>query len=457
MHSTLADLEIATFAVDEVVVGTQTGRVAHTLVVSPSQLAVGAGEPALAEATVEVVRPGDPVRISNVLDAVVPSVVRDDPDATFPGVLGPRRRASKNTPSNDTPSNATASAETASGGSASTGADSAGSADAAGGRLHRLSGVTVLSVCDWLAAGYVGPEEFPDAFVDMAGPGAARSPFGSTSNVVLRFVLAHGAAVDEVDAAIRRSTLRVARELAATTGSDDDHDALEPFPWAPGPAPADLPSVALILQVASEGPLTDTFLAGEPLRDLEPMVLDPRRVLAGHLTNGAYDWPAVRNVTAVYQASEMLRQLFAEHGKRLRFAGLILAPGYLDTADHKQAAAARSAQLAVGLGADGVICTTFSSGNSHTDTMLTVRACEAAGVRTAALVCETNGGLTDHVPEADCLVSTGNEDELVEAWSPDRVIGTDAGDARTGAPVPMWAYVAACVQTGDERWTAVPA
>ena len=71
MESTLADLEIATFAVDEVVEGTQTGRSDRSAVSLP-QLAVGAGEPALAEATVEVVRPDDPVRISNVHDVVLP-------------------------------------------------------------------------------------------------------------------------------------------------------------------------------------------------------------------------------------------------------------------------------------------------------------------------------------------------------------------------------------------------
>ena len=384
---------IATFAVDEVVEGTQTGREGRTLVVSLSQLAVGAGEPALAEATVQVVRPGDPVRISNVLDAVLPSVVRDDPASTFPGVLGP----------------------------AST---------SVGGTIHRLGGVAVLPVCDWLAAGYVGPDELPDSLVDMSGPGADRSPFGATANVVLRFVPSDGAPVAEVDAAIRRSTLRVARDLAATTlGQEPDEVAR--FRWPPDPVTEATaggrahPAVVAILQVASEGPLTDTFLGGEPLRSLIPTVTDPRRVLAGHLTNGAYDWPAVRNVTAVYQDSALIRELFGAHGDRLRFAGIILAPGYLDTAAEKQAAAAASARLARELGADGAICTTFSSGNSHTDTMLTVRACESLGIGTVALVCETNGGLTDHVPEADCLVSTGNEDELVEAWTPSRVIGTD--------------------------------
>jgi hypothetical protein len=88
--------------------------------------------------------------------------------------------------------------------------------------------------------------------------------------------------------------------------------------------------------------------------------------------------------------------------------------------------------------------------------MLTVRACERRGIGTVALLCETNGGLTDHVPEADCLVSTGNEDELVDAWAPQRVIG-DAEHARIDERVPAVHYLGGLVQTGDARWTAVPA
>lgn len=416
MESTLADLEIATFAVDEVVEGTQTGWSAGRLTVSLPQLAVGAGEPALAEATVQVVRPGDAVRISNVLDAVLPSVKADDPAATFPGVLGP-------------------------------------SDVGASGRTHRLRGVAVLSCCDWLQAGYIQPDEFPDSFVDMAGPGAERSPFGSTSDVVVRFVPARGVPVVEVDAAIRRQTLRVARELAAITLGEGASD-LAAYRW-PAPAAASLPSVALILQVASEGPLTDTFWRGEPPPDLDPTELDPRAILDGALTNGAYDWPAVRNVTAAYQDSALVRELFAAHGQRLRFAGVIMALSYLDTAEQKRRSAAASATIASRLGVDGVICTTFSSGNSHTDTMLTVRECEQRGIGTVALVCETNGGLTDHVPEADSLISTGNEDELVGPWTPERVIGD--GPARSGEPVPTWAYVGACSQMGATTWTAMSA
>jgi hypothetical protein len=398
LASTLADLEIATFAVDEVVEGTQTGWSDRRLTVSLPQLAVGAGEPALAEATVEVVRPGDRVRISNVLDVVLPDVD-------------------------------------------------------VGSRLNRLDGVSVLTVCDWVGAGYEEARELPVSLIDMAGPGADRSPWGATTNVVLRCVPATGAGVVEVDAAIRRAAATLARALARAT---DDQESTERVVFGTASDDPSLPAVAVILQVASEGPLVDTFWDGEPLGGFAPRVVPARDVLCGALTNGAYDWPGVRNVTAVYQGSALLRELNARDGAALRFAGVVLTPGYLDGAAEKRRAAEAAASLAADLDAAGAVITTFSSGNSHTDTMLTVQACERREIRAVALVCETNGGLTDHVPEATSLVSTGNEDELVDAWTPERIIGGEAR-AAIGARIPAVHYVGGLVQTGDARWTAVPA
>jgi glycine reductase len=400
LESTLVDLEIATFAVDEVVEGTQTGWSDRRLTVSLPQLAVGAGEPALAEATVEVVRPGDPVRISNVLDVVLPDVLVGDA------------------------------------------------------RLHRLEGVAVVTVCDWVAAGYPEADELPASLIDMAGPASDRSPWGGTANLVVRCVPAPGVAIADSDAAIRRLAARIGRELAmATSGREpariDSYASLSP-------ADRSLPGVALILQVASEGPLVDTLWDGWPLGVFEPRIISAPDVLAGSLTNGAYDWPGVRNVTAVYQDNALIRELHEAHGATIRFVGVILAPGYLVGATQKRLAAERSASLAGEIGADGVVCTTFSSGNSHTDTMLTVQACERRGIRTVALVCETNGGLTDYVPEATSLISTGNEDELVEAWTPERIIG-GRELALIGERVPAVHYIGGLVQTGDARWTAVPA
>jgi glycine reductase len=201
--------------------------------------------------------------------------------------------------------------------------------------------------------------------------------------------------------------------------------------------------------------LVDTFLYGGAVQTIVPTLLDHREILDGALTNGAYDWPAVRNVTACYQDSALIRSLAAQHGSTLRFAGVVLALGYLDTAFEKERSALMSARLCRQLGADGVICTTFSSGNSHTDTMLTVRACEAIGIGSVAIISESNGGLTDHVPEADSIISTGNTDELVDPWLPDEVIG--ASQAMVGEPVPLWSYLGACAQTGELALTAAPA
>ncbi len=401
MASTLADLEIATFAVDEVVEGTQTGWSDGRLTLALPQLAVGAGtEPALAEATVEVVRPGDHVRISNVLDVVMPTIEVDDR------------------------------------------------------RVHRVDGVAVLTVCDWAAAGIEGADELPDSLVDMAGPAADRSPWAATANVVVRCVPSPGVGAAEADHAVRELGRAVGAEVARVTLGETPHGVrtIGALPQAD----ETLPAVAVVLQVASEGPLVDTFLDGEPLGAFDPFVLDEAALVRGRLTNGAYDWPGVRNVTAIYQEPALAGELRARHGRDLRFVGIVLAPGYLDGAEQKRRAAEASAALVAGLGADGVVCTTFSSGNSHTDTMLTVQACERRGIATVALVCETNGGLTDHVPEADCLVSTGNEDELVDAWTPERVIG-GAERARIGERVPAVHYLGGLVQTGDARWTAVPA
>jgi sarcosine reductase len=411
-------LELAAYEVAEVAeVATGGGSwESGRLIVDADAIAASAGgEPAIESVLVHVVRPGDSVRIANVLDVVEPAVRVGDPAGTFPGALGELSIAGR-------------------------------------GRTNRLEGMGVVPVARLAGLAQGEAADLPDSFIDMDGPGAARTRWSSTTNVVLDFEVRREAPVADIDRAIRRAALRTARDLAVTTiGSEPDSIEAMPPPVA---GDGDLASVAVILQVGSEGPLLDTYYYGHPLRGCSPIVVDPREVLDGALTSGAYDWAAARNPTAFYQRNTLLRELTAMNGERLQFAGAIVALGYLDSGFEKARSAMLSAQLAQRLGADGVICTTFETGNSHTDTMLTVRACERLGIRTTAILAETNGGLTDHVPEADCLVSVGNEEELVDAWSPERVIGGD--DSRVGRPVPSWAYLGAASQMGDMRWTAVP-
>ena len=416
-------LELAAFAVRDIVAGTRTAWRDGVLTVDVAGLQEAiAGEPGLLGATVHLVHPGEPVRVLNVLDAVEPAVKADEPGTSFPGALGAL-------------------------------------AVAGAGRTHRLDGAAVLATAD-LHGTYdvTALDVYPDgdSFVDMAGPGADLTHWSATHNVVVSFACDPGAPPAEADASIRRATLRVARDLAAATlAAPPDHVELLDLPAASG----DLPRVCVILQVASEGPLVDTYLYGRPLHGLVPTLLDPREVLDGALTAGQYDWAGVRDPTYFFQRSSLLRELLRRHGDDLCVCGVILTLGYLPSAFDKERSALIAAKLARQVGADAAVLTTFQTGNSHTDTVLTCRACERLGIRTVLLLAETNGGLTDHVPEADCIVSVGNEEELVPEWRPTRVFGGErtwtGRPADDAGPVPAVAYLGSLCQMGDMRLRAV--
>lgn len=416
-----APLELAAFPVREISMGDATTWRDGALTVDTA-IAEVADEPGLLGMNVNIVHPGESVRIVHALDAVEPAVKADTPMTTFPGALDAL--------------------------------DHAGA-----GRTNRLSGAAVLATADLygtydLKALAVYPDG--DSFVDMAGPGADLAYWSHTANVVLEFLCDQEAPPAEADASIRRVTLRVARDLATATcgATPDDVERLD-LP----PVSDDLPRVCVILQIASEGPLVDTFLYGRPLRGLVPTLLDPREVLDGALTAGQYDWAGVRNPTYFFQRSALLLELLRRHGADLCFCGVVLSLAYLPSASDKERNAQFAAGLARKIGADAAVLTTFQTGNSQTDTMLTCRACERLGIRTVLLLAETNGGLTDHVPEADCIVSVGNEEELVAEWSPERVIGGRLAwtgrSTQEAGPVPAVSYLGSLCQMGDMKLRAV--
>ena len=370
-------------------------------------------------ADVSVVGPGEPVRVTHVLDAVEPRI-RPDGRAAFPleGKAGD-------------------------------------------GRTNRLEGVVVLSCLDF--PGEERPLHEQEAIVDLAGPGAELTPFSRHTCVIVTFRPRPGEGNEAAEARARRETLALAERLAEPTLAAEP-DEIECFDL--GPAHASLPAVTALLQLSDLGPLYYQYVYGVPAgRAGLPRPVDPAEVLDGALTSGEYHWAALRNPTWVFQRNELVRGLYRMHGRSLRFAGVVLLRGYEQTAADKQRAAEGAAAAAKALGADGVVITTDGGGNSHTDTMLTCRACERAGIRTTVIVAEmadpeaANPGLTDWVPEADSIVSAGNAEELVQAWRPERVLGgdilLDGSSATDPGPIPVRNYLAATNQTGQLPLTAV--
>ena len=361
---------------------------------------------------VEIVPPGTPVRVTHVLDAVEPRI-RPDGRAAFPG----EGRAGE-------------------------------------GRTNRLEGVVVLSCLDF--PGEERPLHEQESIVDLGGPGAALTPFADMTAVVLTFSPREGGHA-EIDAWARQMALSVAEEIARGT-LDAEPEEVERFEL--GPVAESLPAVAALIQVSDLGPLYIQYVYGAPAGDADlPRSVDPAEVLDGAVTCGEYHWAAMRNPTWFFQCNELIRTLYREHGKTLRFAGVVLMRGYEQSAADKQLAAERAAAVAGELDADGVVITTDAGGNSHTDVMLTCRACEQAGIRTTVVLAEetdpqsTKPILTDWVSEADSIVSTGNVEELVEAWTPERVLGgdllLDGSPAAEAGPIPVRTYLGAANQMGQ--------
>jgi sarcosine reductase len=361
---------------------------------------------------IEIVQPGERVRVTHVLDAVEPRI-RPDGRPAFPT-----------------------------------------EGKAGEGRTNRLDGVVVLSCLDF--AGEERPLHEQESIVDLAGPGAAFTPFAQETCVVLTFQPGR-AGNEDAETAARRTALRVAEELARPT-LDAEPVGLERF--EAGSADPGLPAVAALLQLSDLGPLYYQYVYGTPAGKAGlPRIVEPTEVLDGAVTCGEYHWAAMRNPTIFFQRNALIRSLYREHGKRLRFAGVVLMRGYEQSAEDKQSAADAAAARAQELGADGVVITTDAGGNSHTDVMLTCRACERAGIRTTVTLAEetdpesTRPILTDWVPEADSIVSTGNLEELVQEWKPERVLGgeelLDGTAAAKAGPIPVRNYLGAANQMGQ--------
>jgi glycine reductase complex component B subunit alpha and beta len=364
-------------------------------------------------ADVSVVHPGDPVRITHVLDAVEPRI-RPDGRAAFP-------REGK----------------------------------AGVGRTNRLEGVVVLSCLDF--PGEERPLHEQESIVDVAGPGADYTPFAKETTVVISFHEPAGVRNEEAEARARHETLELAERLAAPTL---EAEPLEVESFDLVPADDGLPAIAALIQLSDLGPLYYQYFYRTPAGKAGlPRIVEPAEVLDGAVTCGEYHWAAMRNPTVFFQRNALIRTLYREHGKRLRFAGVVLMRGYEQTAEAKQHAAEAAAARAQELGAAGAVITTDAGGNSHTDVMLTCRACEQAGIRTTVILAEetdpesTRPILTDWVPEADSIVSTGNVEELVPAWQPERVLGgetlLDGSPAASVGAIPVRNYLGAANQMGQ--------
>jgi glycine reductase len=363
------------------------------------------------DAHMNLVRPGDPVRVGNVLD--VTDARRRVGGPTYPGVDGPVASAHDDV------------------------------------EIHRFEDFQIVEA-GIPPTGEGGLMVARRAFIDYWGEGARWTPFADTPTLVADLVF-DDEIIDKVavDSAARTALLTLSSTIGtlgcqSTGARNREFGALWERTQADG-----LPRVAYVYQVQSQGALVDTFLYGSPLRGLYPTLIDPIELLSGALVSGNHQ--RVTTPTIWHCNNPVVERLLDEDGKAIEFVGVVLMEGHHKTTPEKQRSADHAVQLLRYLRVDGAVLTQEGGGMSIVDQMLTVEGARKAGIECVALTYEmagpegTDRPLIHFTRAAKNLISTGNRDGVVHLEAPSRVLGNAGVTARTsrfggatssGAPMP---------------------
>ena len=386
-------LELAEFPVKSIRLGHRFGYADQVLDLDEGALlALVSKDPRITDVKLAVAYPGEKTRITGIRDIVEPRCKISGSGEVFPGILGPVENVGA-------------------------------------GRTHRLSGMTIIAAAEYEGTIRAGTTVQRSAILDMSGPGAEVSRFSSYTHVVLSFKILPGLGELDAHSAIQLAEFKIARRLAQTTAE------LSPAKTSVYDLSAKNPELPTVMLV--QGCITDPQHVhsgigyyGLSLRNSMATFVHPNELFDGAVTvdttrSGRGYYPT----TWDWQNHPLVLELYAAHGTRLNFAGVVLQRIRFETSHGKEVGAQNAALLAKAMGADGVLVTWIGGGNAFVDVMLTVRACERNGVKTT-LVTYENGGkegkdspILFYVGEANGVVSTGALDRPLEVPAVDKVIG----------------------------------
>ena len=384
-------LELRWSVVDDLAAGSATRLAGRRLEVDVDGLrALLAADLRLTGVRLDLVHPGERCRIGRVFDVVAPRAKLDGGE-DFPGVVGGVTRAGQGT-------------------------------------TLALEGVAVVATDQ--QTDNVGTL----AVIDMAGPNAELSAFGRTRNLVISAWPAPGTERSDYLAAVRLAALKTAVCLARAA-REAPPDRVEVFELPPSPRVppelAHLPRVAYVFQIHSHQRPTgvdEGILYGDPVRRMLPTIVHPNEVLDGAVLRGFMG----RSVTTwATQNHPMIKALYAQHGRTLWFAGVVVTVAQATEPERVRSAFLAAGLVAHTLGADGAVLTKIGGGAPHVDMAQAASQCEALGVRTTAVVEDMStdgsaeGMLLFDLPGVDSLVNVGSSQEPLTLPAVDRVVGAD--------------------------------
>ena len=339
------------------------------------------------DAHFDIAKPGESVRITPVKDVIEPRVKVEGPGGEFPGVIAK--------------------------------VDTVGS-----GKTHVLRGMAVVT-----AGKIVG---FQEGVIDMSGPGADYTAFSKLLNLVLVCEPVEGVHQHEYEHAVRIAGLRAATyigELGRNVTPDSTKEfetlgikeSIQKWP--------DLPRVAYVHMLQSQGLLHDTYVYGVDAKKSLTTLINPTETMDGAIISGNCVSACDKNTTYHHQNNPVVADLFEQHGKTINYVCNIITNENVYLAD-KMRSSDWTAKLCRLLDLDGVIVSQEGFGNPDTDLIMNTKKIELQGVKTTIITDEYAGqdgksqSLADADPLADAVVTGGNANQVIILPKMDKVIGT---------------------------------
>lgn len=344
------------------------------------------GDPRIASIEIDLAKPGEEVRIIPVKDVIEPRVKVEGKGGVFPGWISK--------------------------------VETVGT-----GRTHVLKGACVVTT-----GKIVG---FQEGIVDMSGPGADFTPFSKTLNVVVIAEPVEKLPQHEHEAAVRMIGLKAAAYLgeAGRNAQPDEVEVYEALPFFEGAEKyKDLPKVAYVYMLQSQGLLHDTYVYGIDAKQTLPTFIYPTEVFDGAIISGNCVSACDKNTTYHHQNSPVIVDMFKHHGKEYNFVGVIVTNENVTLAD-KERSSNYTAKLASMLNLDAAIVSEEGFGNPDADLIMNCKKLESQGIKTVLITDEYAGrdgasqSLADADPLATAVVTAGNANETIVLPAMKRIIG----------------------------------
>lgn len=334
----------------------------------------------------DIAKPGESVRITPVKDVLEPRVKVEGPGEIFPGILNK--------------------------------VDTVGQ-----GRTHALKGMAVVTT-----GKIVG---FQEGIIDMVGEGAKYTPFSKTINLVIIAEPIDGIKQHVHENAIRMIGLKAA-DYIGRLAKDLTPDEVVTYETKPlleqiNEYP-DLPKVAYVYMLQTQGLLHDTYVYGVDAKQIVPTILYPTEVMDGAIVSGNCVSACDKNPTYVHLNNGVIEDLYARHGKDYNFLGVIITNENVYLMD-KERSSNWTSKLVEYLGVDAVIVSQEGFGNPDTDLIMNCKKIEMKGVKTVIVTDEYAGrdgasqSLADADEKANAVVTGGNANQVVILPKLDKIIG----------------------------------